>query len=175
MKQQESTIETTVSPIVYLIKNYADYNLWANATLVNWLRTKPEAVLQQQVPSSFPGIKATIIHIWNTQRYWLSILNGSEFEAFEDLNACLETIFTGLVDQSDELADFIDSMNDNKIEENTLVVSPWFQCDLQNFEYIMQVINHSTYHRGQIVTIGRNLGFTDAPMTDYNFYNIHGK
>jgi uncharacterized damage-inducible protein DinB len=39
----------------------------------------------------------------------------------------------------------------------------------------MQVMNHSTYHRGQIITIGRNLGFTDAPMTDYNFYNIHGK
>lgn len=175
MKQQESTIETTVSPIVYLIKNYAGYNLWANATLVNWLRTKPVAILEQQVPSSFPSIKATIIHIWNTQRYWLSILKGSEYEGFEDISASLETVFTGLVDQSDELADYIDSMNDDKIEENTLVVSPWFQCDLQNFEYIMQVMNHGTYHRGQIVTIGRNLGFTDAPMTDYNFYNIHGK
>jgi len=175
MKQQESTIETTVSPIVYLIKNYAGYNLWANATLVNWLRTKPEAILEQQVPSSFRGIKATIIHIWNTQRYWLSILKGSEYEGFEDINASLETVFTGLVDQSDELADYIDLMNDDKIEENTLVVSPWFKCDFQNFEYIMQVMNHSTYHRGQIVTIGRNLGFTDAPMTDYNFYNIHGK
>jgi len=175
MKQQESTIETTVSPIVYLIKNYAGYNLWANATLVNWLRTKPVAILEQQVPSSFPSIKATIIHIWNTQRYWLSILKGSEYEGFEDINASLETVFTGLVDQSDELADYIDLMNDDKIEENTLVVSPWFKCDFQNFEYIMQVMNHSTYHRGQIVTIGRNLGFTDAPMTDYNFYNIHGK
>ena len=175
MKQQESTIETTVSPIVYLIKNYAGYNLWANATLVNWLRTKPVAILEHQVPSSFPSIKATIIHIWNTQRYWLSILKGSEYEGFEDINASLETVFTGLVDQSDELADYIDLMNDDKIEENTLVVSPWFKCDFQNFEYIMQVMNHSTYHRGQIVTIGRNLGFTDAPMTDYNFYNIHGK
>jgi uncharacterized damage-inducible protein DinB len=39
----------------------------------------------------------------------------------------------------------------------------------------MHCMNHSTYHRGQIVTMGRNLGFTDAPMTDYNFYNVMAK
>ncbi|MFB6801427.1 DinB family protein [Peribacillus butanolivorans] len=33
-------------------------------------------------------------------------------------------------------------------------------------------MNHSTYHRGQIITIGRNVGLTDAPMTDFNIYNF---
>jgi uncharacterized damage-inducible protein DinB len=66
-------------------------------------------------------------------------------------------------------------MTDEKVQERTLIESPWFRCDFRNFEYIMHYANHSTYHRGQVVTIGRNLGFTDAPMTDYNFYNIDGK
>jgi uncharacterized damage-inducible protein DinB len=47
----------------------------------------------------------------------------------------------------------------------------WFQCDLPEYEYLMQVINHGTYHRGQIVAIGRNIGITDVTNTDYNFYN----
>ncbi len=175
MKQQESTTETAVSPIVYLLKNYADYNLWANATLVNWLRTKPAATLEQEVPSSFNTIKSTIVHIWNTQRYWLSVIKGSEEESFEEFTGSLEDAFTGFVEQSDEFADFINSMTENGLVENTLVVNPWFKCDFQNFEYIMQAINHTTYHRGQIITMGRNLGFTDAPMTDYNFYNVRGK
>jgi uncharacterized damage-inducible protein DinB len=175
MKQQESTIETGVSPIVYLMKNYAGYNLWANATLINWLRTKPADVLAQEVPSSFSSIKATIVHIWHTQRFWLSIIKRSEQEHFEAFKGTLEDAFKGLVEHSDEFADYVNEMTDEAIERNTLVESPWFHCDFQNFEYIMQVMNHSTYHRGQIITIGRNLGFTDAPMTDYNFYNIHGK
>jgi uncharacterized damage-inducible protein DinB len=175
MKQQESTIETTVPTIVYLMKNYAGYNLWANATLVNWLRTKPADILEREVPSSFSSIKSTIVHIWNTQRYWLSIIKRSEPEGFDAFDGTLEDAFKGLVEHSDEFAEYINEMTEGGIEGNTPVSSPWFQCDFQNFEYIMQCMNHSTYHRGQIVTIGRNLGFTDAPMTDYNFYNIHGK
>jgi uncharacterized damage-inducible protein DinB len=175
MKQQESTIAAGVSPIVYLMKNYAGYNLWANATLINWLRTKPADVLAKEVPSSFNTIQATIVHIWKTQRYWLSVIKRSEPDGFDEFTGTLEDAFKGLVEQSDLFADYVNTMTDEAIEESTLVVSPWFQCDFQNFEYIMQVMNHSTYHRGQIITIGRNLGFTDAPMTDYNFYNIHGK
>ncbi len=174
MKEQELTIEPTVSSINYLINNYASYNLWANSTLVKWLRTKPADVLAQTVPSSFPSVKETILHIWNTQRYWLSVIQKSEFVPF-DFDGTLEDAFAGFIQQSEETANYIASMAIDTLEESTLVISPWFQCDFQNFEYIMQCMNHSTYHRGQIVTIGRNLGFTDAPMTDYNFYNIHGK
>jgi uncharacterized damage-inducible protein DinB len=174
MKQQQLTAETTVSTIVYLTQNYANYNLWANATLVNWLRTKPTEILEKEVPSSFSSIKKTILHIWNTQRYWLATIQQVEFIPFE-FEGSLEDAFAGFIQQSEETANYISSMTEDSIEKNNLVISPWFQCDLQNFEYVMQCMNHSTYHRGQIVTIGRNLGFTDAPMTDYNFYNIHGK
>ena len=31
---------------------------------------------------------------------------------------------------------------------------------------------HLCLHRGQLTTIGRNLGLTDVPTTDYNFYNM---
>ncbi|WP_366512826.1 DinB family protein [Kordia sp.] len=31
-------------------------------------------------------------------------------------------------------------------------------------------MNHSTYHRGQIVTMGHQLGFTKAPFTDLFFF-----
>ncbi|MGN6396783.1 MAG: DinB family protein [Mucilaginibacter sp.] len=177
MEQQELTILTdvNVSPLANLIRNYADYNLWANATLVNWLRTKPVEILAREVPSSFTTIKATMVHIWQTERYWLSVISGTEPNEAGPFNGAIEDAFVALAEQSDELADYVAGMASDEITENTKVISPWFQCDFQNFEYIMQCINHSTYHRGQIITIGRNLGFTDAPMTDYNFYNIHGK
>jgi uncharacterized damage-inducible protein DinB len=35
---------------------------------------------------------------------------------------------------------------------------------------IHHCMNHSTYHRGQIVTIARNLELTDPPSTDFMRY-----
>jgi hypothetical protein len=34
-------IPTAEKSLAYAMKNFADYNHWANCTLVNWLRTKP--------------------------------------------------------------------------------------------------------------------------------------
>lgn len=175
MEQQEPTMEAGVAPIVYLMKNYADYNLWANATLVNWLRTKPANILAKEVPSSFNTIKATITHILSAQQYWLTVIKGNKPGGFNGFEGTLQEAFVELVEQSDEFADYIKEMTEDTIGRNIEVINPWFRCDFQIFEYIMQVINHGTYHRGQIITMGRNLGFTDAPMTDYNVYNIHGK
>ncbi|QNK63375.1 damage-inducible protein DinB [Pedobacter sp. PAMC26386] len=175
MLQEKSITETVESSLVVLMKNYVNYNLWANTTLVNWLKTKTEDLIEQMIPSSFPSIKLTLVHINATENYWLSILNKSKYEMIDKANEPLEDIYGDFLKSSAALADFVNTMEMGDLQGNTLIISPWFQCDLQNFDYIMQVANHSTYHRGQIVTIGRNLGFTDAPMTDYNFYNVHGK
>jgi uncharacterized damage-inducible protein DinB len=165
--------ETKETAIAYLMKNYANYNLWANSTLINWLKTKPVAALEQDVPSSFPSIKLTLLHIWQTERYWLSILKNEDPVTYNDFNGTVQEVFDGLLKTSGELARYINAMTDKTVQERTLIESPWFRCDFRNFEYIMHYANHSTYHR--VITIGRSLGFTDAPMTDYNLYNIDGK
>jgi uncharacterized damage-inducible protein DinB len=154
------------------MKNYANYNLWANTTLVEWLRTQDTDLLEQHVSSSFPSIKATIVHIWQTERYWLSILKRQEPETYSEFNGSTEEALNGLLEKSTELAEFVNSLSQGYIEETTLIVNPWFQSDFQNLEYIMHAGNHSTYHRGQVITIARNLGLSSLPMTDYNFYNV---
>jgi uncharacterized damage-inducible protein DinB len=175
MEQSTIAAKTKETAIAYLMKNYANYNLWANTILIGWLKTKPTALLEQEVASSFPSIKLTLLHIWQTERYWLSILKKEEEPIIKPFTGTIEQVFSALMKTSAQLASYVNLMTDETVQEKTLIASPWFTCDFRNFEYIMQVANHSTYHRGQVVTIGRNLGFTDAPMTDYNFYNIDGK
>nr|WP_295928578.1 DinB family protein [uncultured Dyadobacter sp.] len=161
--------------LAYAMKNFADYNHWANCTMVNWLRTKPTEILETELKSSFTTIRQTLIHILETQRYWLSIIRPDSVYNGQDFDGDLHATFDTLVAQSEELAAHIESLSSDQLQQDTLVVSQWFQCNFPNFEYIMHVVNHTTYHRGQIITMGRNLGFTDAPMTDYNFYNVMAK
>ncbi len=160
--------------VMSLLQSYAHYNQWANRQLVDWLRTKPAELLDQPVPSSFPSLRKTLVHINNTQAFWLAAVQQTErvFTAneAEPEPKSLEEVLASLVSQSEELAHYVGSLTDASLAEGCSLSTPWFDSHQPRFEFIHHCLNHSTYHRGQLVTIGRNLGFTDAPMTDYNFY-----
>ena len=156
-----------------LMTNYAEYNFWVNQQFVKWLTPKSDDLLHKEVPSSFSTILKTLNHIWATEEYWYSIIaETTEFDRRENVELVTTEVFNGLLNRSSLLVGLVKSLTLEELSKNIKIISPWFQCDLPRYEYLMQVINHGTYHRGQIVTIGRNIGITDASNTDYNFYNV---
>lgn len=174
MINEQNTTATNENAIVQAMRNYSDYNFWANKTLVSWLKTKAPELMHQEVASSFPSIHKTLLHIWQTQQYWYSVISKTASDQVEFTGTTAE-LFDGFVAHSEQLAVYIREMTAESLVGTTLVQSPWFECNFGNFEYLIHCINHGTYHRGQVITIGRNLGFTDAPMTDYNYFNVFGK
>ena len=44
------------------------------------------------------------------------------------------------------------------------------EYNLPYYQLFAHVINHSTYHRGQVVTMLRQVGFTDVDSTDITSY-----
>lgn len=156
-----------------LMTNYANYNLWVNQQFVNWLSPKSDELLHKELPSSYSSIIKTLNHIWATEEYWYAIIAETpEFDKRENAVLVTDEIFKGLVNRSTQLAQLIASLSEEELSKKVKIESPWFQCEFPKYDYLMQVINHGTYHRGQIVTIGRNIGITDASNTDYNFYNV---
>jgi uncharacterized damage-inducible protein DinB len=156
-----------------LMANYADYNLWVNQQFVSWLSAKSDELLHKELPSSYSSIIKTLNHIWATEEYWYSIIAETpEFDKRENAVLVTDEVLKGLVNRSAQLAQLIASLPEEELSKKVKIESPWFQCELPKYDYLMQVINHGTYHRGQIVTIGRNIGITDASNTDYNFYNV---
>jgi uncharacterized damage-inducible protein DinB len=162
----------TPSTLTTLVRDYVAYNAWANRTLVNWLRTKSVELFDKEVASSFPSLKQTLIHIWDTERFWLSVIRqvppppSFRFHAYD---GTLQELMDSLVNESEELVSYVGSLPDALLEEKIQLSTPWFQANRSRFEYIHHTMNHSTYHRGQLITIGRNGGLTDAPLTDYNY------
>ena len=159
-----------------LMMDYANYNAWANEQLTDWLSTKPLEMMDVEVPSSFNTIKKTLIHIWKTQAFWLNMLAElahSEEEEEDELS--IVDVLDGLKRHSLTMALFIKSLEFSDFENEVSVNTPWFNSLQPRHELIMHAMNHSTYHRGQVVTMGRILSWTDAPMTDYNFYLLMAK
>jgi uncharacterized damage-inducible protein DinB len=172
------TAVNSTTTLQSLMKSFANYNAWANRTLVNWLKTKPADLMDKEVASSFPSIQQTLVHIWDTERFWSSVLQQQPAPVsfrMEGFHGTLEEVLTGITQQSDILASYIYTLSEEEIQQEVAFNSPWVSGKAARAEYLLQVLNHSTYHRGQVVTIGRNVGLTDAPMTDYNYYLLYGK
>jgi uncharacterized damage-inducible protein DinB len=50
------------------------------------------------------------------------------------------------------------------------IKTPWIEEEKPVYEVLQHAFNHSTYHRGQVITMGRQLGFEDGVMTDFYEY-----
>jgi uncharacterized damage-inducible protein DinB len=168
--------EKALLTIASHISDYAVYNHWANARLVEWLQTKPASLMALEVPSSFPGLKGTLVHIWDTQRFWLAVLQQAPIPVSfrQGFYGTLEEVFAGIVEQSEGFAAYVQSLKEADLQESVLLTTPWIDGVQPRLSFIHHCLNHSTHHRGQLVTIGHTIGLTDAPMTDYSFYRLIG-
>lgn len=164
---------TTTAALSSLMNDYVLANKWAIITITDWLRTKEASVLEQEVASSFPGIRESLVHIWDTERFWLSVIKEQPVpESFRmtGFHGTLDEVLDGIVETSREFAEFVSELSDDELCETVHFYTPWVEGSKKRYEFIQHCMNHSTYHRGQVITIGHHVGLHDAPMTDFSFY-----
>lgn len=155
------------------ITNSVDYNIWVTEQLVNWLQNYPEALLQKECPSSFSSIAKTLKHISDTQLYWSSMIRETPTPAFDYVatSVDIKIEMENLVSEAKLLATYVKEHTE-AMSERLLIESEWFSSNFPKYEYLQHLIIHTTYHRGQVVTIGHHTGVSKAPMMDYNFWNV---
>lgn len=157
-----------------LITNYAAFNEWANHKVVVWLDQLDQELLYKETPSSYSSIDYTLQHILRTQRFWLLFIGEQDTTGF---NWAVrerdgENVLRELKDVSTQMKTEFAAFAEIDLLKILHFNMPWAKNDLNRYEYIVHVINHGTFHRGQIVTIARAIGITDGVVnTDYNMFN----
>jgi uncharacterized damage-inducible protein DinB len=152
-----------------MLKRYTAYNLWANQQLADWLRTAPNEALNLNIQSSFSTLQETVFHIWNAEHLWLAHVKN------EPVEASPSDVFEGTKDEmldawlatAESFRDHVAAMTIDAPETSQAVVEG------QGFtvvDMIHHCMNHSTYHRGQLITMGRQAGLADPPRTDFIYY-----
>jgi uncharacterized damage-inducible protein DinB len=145
-----------------------DFNAWANQrTLEACAALTPER-FTRDLRSSFGSVRDTLAHIHGAQWIWLERWHGrtpsalpsaADFPDFETTQRRFTEIDRNLVDYAASLnADDIQRV----IEFKTLAGTPYAQPLWQMLQHLA---NHSTYHRGQVTTLLRQLG-AKATSTD---------
>lgn len=156
-----------------ILTNYTNYNLWANTKLLNLLKEIDAARLDKELKSSFQSINKTVCHIWGAEDIWHQRLNGIEKptaagfnysrDAIKAIDSALKmsAMFNKFVESKDE--SYFQTYQSYKDLKGNSHSNPHWQI-------IMHCMNHSTYHRGQIVTMLREVGITTIPSTDMMGY-----
>ncbi len=146
--------------------DYAHYNIWANNKIIDCLLPQKEELLNKEIVSSFPSIKATILHIWMAEMGWLSRLSGNGWNAstVNDFQGNPSELFAAWQTTSQDFKNFVELADLNK---EVLWGRKNNQISIARREIAHTVFNHGSYHRGQIVVMMRQLGITEIPQTDY--------
>jgi len=146
-----------------LLDHYTDYGLWANKRFVERLLQEPEEVLDRPVPSSFPSLRATLLHIRDAEHTWWGRLTGNPTQWPAEADGAIDTVLL----HGQRLRDHIVACAEEELCNQRIY------SDLRGNEHrqpawqmIMHCLNHSTQHRGQLITMMRVLGLKDIPAND---------
>lgn len=151
----------------------SEYNIWANDRVCDWLGKISVEQWKQPLVSSFKSIYETILHVASAEKIWVERLQknpGHELlsETFtgskEDLLKTWKEISLSLKKLMEEMPE--EQFQQKLLFKNTIGIEyhqPYYQL-------LAHVINHATYHRGQVVTMLRQVGFTEVNSTDITTY-----
>jgi len=154
-----------------LLKHLAAYNVWATHRLSYQLLQMPEHTWMQKTPSSFDSLFKTILHMWDAESTWWQRMRNHDniIIPSQNFDPGMKDACNGLLHQSMEWEQFvIEQLNDEILQTNLYYKNFKGEHFAQPvFQVVTHVFNHSTYHRGQLVTMMRQLGETNLPQTDF--------
>lgn len=155
------------------IRQLYDYNSWANRRSLSAAEKLSIEQFMQPLGSSFSSVRDTLAHIYGAEWLWLERFHGRSPSAlpnanqFHDVQTLRET-WAELEQRLLVFARGIAQANlDREIEYKTLNFGVYKNPLWQS---MLHLVNHGTYHRGQVTTLVRQLGAQPILVDLMHFY-----
>jgi uncharacterized damage-inducible protein DinB len=146
-----------------------DYHYWARDRVLDAADTLTPAQFTQPVPSSFSSVRDTLVHIYGADWIWCARWEGQsptvrpEPSEFPDV-ASIRQVWTTLEHRVRAL---MAGLGEEGIRRPIQYRTTEGQPNVQLFWQIAQhVVNHGSYHRGQVTTLLRQVGAAPPKSTD---------
>jgi uncharacterized damage-inducible protein DinB len=156
------------------LRTLVHYNYWARDRMMDAVARLTPEQYSKPLGSSFSSVRDTVVHLYGAEWIWFTRFKGQsptelpKTSEFADL-AALRTAWSDVESGWRSLvANMDDGDVDTVIAFKTLAgasaTSPLGQL-------VQHVVNHGTYHRGQVTTMVRQLGAEAPKSMDLIFYH----
>jgi uncharacterized damage-inducible protein DinB len=150
-----------------------DYNYWATHRLLTAVDALTPAQFVRDLGSSFPSVRDTLSHVHDAEWIWLSRLHGASptsrlpLDRFQDCTA----LRAGWAETEAGLRGYVDGLDDAAarriVDYRLLNGDAGAGCA---WHLVQHVVNHGTYHRGQVTTMLRQMGTAPPRSLDLIAY-----
>jgi len=151
----------------------SDYNVWANDIVCGWLEKITDQQWNQPVISSFNSIQETVLHMIGAENVWTERMNGVLSPVW------IPSVFSGtrgehivlMKKTTYQVKNVVIAFDENKLHTKLYFKRLNGEMNLMPYYQILShMFNHATYHRGQLVTMLRLVGFTNVGSTDLSVF-----
>lgn len=143
------------------LKTLVEFNYWAHDRMLKAVSALTAEQYLKPMGNSFSSVRDTIVHIYSAEWVWCSRWHGTSPAApldagdYPDL-ATLTSAWSGL---EAKVRAFVNGLDDARITtelDYRLMSGQSFRSPI--WQMVQHVVNHGTYHRGQVATLVRQLG-----------------
>ena len=160
------------------LRTLLDYHYWARDRMFEALQPLTPEQADRDLGSSFKSVRDTVTHLYAAEWAWYSRWQGTSptallpADTFADLAGVRRAWSEHEVKMRAYLEELGDAGVDRVIEFKLLSGQPGAAPFWQMLQH---VVNHATYHRGQVTTMLRQLGAQPPQSLDMiAFYRSQG-
>ena len=150
-----------------------DYNSWANHRSLGAAEKLTPEQFAQPLGSSFSSVRDTLAHIYGAEWIWLERFQGRSPSALPDVAQFRDvaSLREQWLQHEDRLLAFVSGLTqsdlDRVMEYKTLKFGIYSNPLWQSMQHL---VNHGTYHRGQVTTMLRQLDAQPVLTDLMHFY-----
>ena len=153
-----------------ILQQLANYHIWANNLMMDTIKKLPPELQTKEVASSFNSLYKTIMHMWNAEAIWWQRMKLQEriIEPMETFKGNMNEAIEEMMQQGRQWKDWINNAQVHQLDhvfQYQNKKGEQFKQPL--YQMLIHLFNHGTYHRGQLVTMLRQLGIEKIPQTDF--------
>ena len=154
------------------IRLLTEYTRWADARMSDAVSKLSPELWTKDLGSSLKSARDTVVHLASAQWIWLSRWKGETPKGM--WNAADFPTPASIREKSEALAKDLAAFVVEQTEESVAKPLTYKNLKGDTLSYplgqlMLHLVNHSTYHRGQVTTLLRQLGATPI-STDFVLY-----
>jgi uncharacterized damage-inducible protein DinB len=150
-----------------------EFNAWANRKVLGAAEALSVEQFRKELGSSFSSVRDTLVHIYGAEWIWFERLQDRSPAGFPDAKEFpdLRTLRTPWAEQEKSMLEYARRLSQTQLDE-VMEYKTFSYGAMRNprWQSMQHVVNHGSYHRGQVVTMLRQLEAKGVGTDLISFY-----